>query len=138
LALLFLRSSLRLAILLAKLHVGETNGIVEIEVSGKVPLAVVGIFATNVIGVKRKERLIRGHARCTRIKQNHQVIEHVAHAVTLETELGGQIKEDVLNLLLGERNLSIRRPSRVGLSRSLACGECVSVLGAVDRRGGSR
>ena len=107
LALLFLSSLLCLAIFLAELHVGKSNRVVQIKVGGKVPLAVVGVVAADVVGVKGEESLVGRHARCTRIEQSHQVIEHVAHAVTLETELGGQIEEDVFDLLLGERNLSV-------------------------------
>jgi hypothetical protein len=61
------------------------------------------------------------------------VVEHVSHAVTLETELGREVEENVLNLLLGERNLSIRGPGRVGLSRALSCGESIGVVHTVDR-----
>ena len=55
---LLLLLSLLLALLLATakglaICIGKTYGIVEVEVGGKIPLAVVGIIATNVISMKR-------------------------------------------------------------------------------------
>jgi len=53
------------------------------------------------------------------------MVVHVPHAVTLETELGRQIEEDVLDLFFGARNLGLSSPSRVRLSRALTSGKSV-------------
>ena len=41
---------------------GLSDGIVEVELSGKIPLAVVCMLAANIIGMKGEEGLIRRHA----------------------------------------------------------------------------
>jgi len=66
------------------------------------------------------------------------VVVHVTHAVPLETELVDQINEDILKLFLGQGDLGIRAPGRVGLPRTLARRQGVSVVHAVDRGGGTR
>ena len=58
--------------------VGCTDGIVEIELSGKVPFSVVGVFTTNVIGVEGKESLIGRHSRSSRVELDHEEIVNVS------------------------------------------------------------
>ena len=104
---------------LAELHVGEADGVIEIKVGGEVPLAVIGVLAADVVGVQGQQGLIGGHAGGAGIEQGHEMIEHVAHAVALEAELGRQVHEDVLDLLLGEGNLGLGGPGRVWFARPL-------------------
>jgi len=85
-------------------------------VSSKVPATVVGVVTTDVVGVERQKSLVGRHTRSTRIEQGHEVVEHVSHAVTLETEFGCQVEENVLNLLLRQRDLGVGGPGRVRLS----------------------
>jgi len=42
-----------LAIGLAELHVGEANRIIQVQMGGEVPTAVVGIMTANIVGVQR-------------------------------------------------------------------------------------
>jgi hypothetical protein len=69
-------------------------------VGSEIPFSVISIIASNIISVKREESLVWGHPGSSRVEESHQMIVHVAHAVTLETELCGEIQEDVLYLLL--------------------------------------
>lgn len=46
---------------------GLPNGIVKIELSGEVPLAVVRVLATDIISMESEEGLIRRHAGGTRV-----------------------------------------------------------------------
>lgn len=85
---------------LSELHVGKSNRVIEIKMSSKVPAAVVGVLTSDVVGMEREKSLVGRHAGSTGVEQGHQVVEHVAHAVTLETELSCQVEEDVFDLLL--------------------------------------
>jgi len=58
---------------------GLANGIVEIELSSKVPFAIISMLASNIIGVDGDKSLIRTHARCAGIEKVHQEIKHIAH-----------------------------------------------------------
>ena len=51
------------------------DGIVEIELGSKVPLAVICVQPPNVIHVKCEECLVGGHARRTAVKQVHHEVE---------------------------------------------------------------
>ena len=117
----------------SKVHVGKANSIIQVQMGGKVPPAVVGIFSTNVIGMEGQKSLVWRHAGGTRIEQSHEMIVHVAHAVTLEAELSGQVQEDILDLLLCARNLSLSSPSWVRLARPLPSRKGVRVVHAVYR-----
>jgi hypothetical protein len=66
------------------------------------------------------------------------MVVHVAHTVALKAELGGEVHEDVLDLLLGEGNLSFRGPSRVRLSGPLASRQHIPVVHSVVRSGRAR
>ena len=85
---------------LLALEVGETDGIIQIQMGSEIPLAVVCVVATNVIGMERKKGLVGGHAGSAGVEKRHEMVVHVAHAVTLETKLCAQIQEDILHLLL--------------------------------------
>ena len=52
-----------------------TDGIVEIELGSKVPLAVICVQPPNAIHVKCEECLVGGHARHAAIKQVHREVE---------------------------------------------------------------
>jgi hypothetical protein len=52
-----------------------TDGIVEIELGGKVPLAVVCVLATDVVRVKGEKGLIWRHAGRTAVEKLHCEIE---------------------------------------------------------------
>lgn len=54
---------------------GLTNGVIEIELSSKVPLAVIGVLSTNVVGVDSEEGLVRAHSRSPRVQQLHEEVE---------------------------------------------------------------
>jgi len=54
---------------------GMTNGVVEIKLGGKVPLAVVCVLPPDIIRVEGEECLIGGHAGCTAVKQLHCEVE---------------------------------------------------------------
>ena len=92
------------------------DSVVEVELGGKVPLAVVGVFATDVVGVQGQQGLLWAHTTSSRVEQNHEVIKHIAHVITLETEFVGEVDKDVLDLFLRKRNLHIHGPSRVWLA----------------------
>jgi hypothetical protein len=49
--------------------------IIKIELSGKVPLAVVRVGATDIISVKGGKRLFRGGAGSTRVEELHEKIK---------------------------------------------------------------
>ena len=104
------------------------DGVVQVKVGGEVPLAVVGVVAADVVGVEGQQGLVRRHPGGPRVKQHHEVVIHVAHAIPLEAELGGQVNEDVLNLLLRERDLGVRGPRGVGFTGPLAPGQDVAVV----------
>lgn len=128
----------RLPIALTELHVGKTNCIIEIEMSSEIPAAVIGVVATDVVGMDGEKCLVWRHTRGTRVQHSHHVIIHVSHAVSLETELVHQIQEDILELLLRERDLGVRCPRRVRLTRTLAGGKSVAVVHSVDRSRSTR
>jgi hypothetical protein len=52
-----------------------TNGIVEIKLGSKVPLAVICVLAPDVVRVKSEECLVGGHAGRTAVKQVHREVE---------------------------------------------------------------
>jgi hypothetical protein len=52
-----------------------TNGIVEIKLGSKVPLAVICVLAPDVVRVEGEECLVGGHARRTTVKQVHREVE---------------------------------------------------------------
>ena len=52
-----------------------TDGIVKIELSGKVPLAIVCVLATDIVRVKGEESLIWRHAGRAAIKKLHCEVE---------------------------------------------------------------
>ena len=58
------------------------------------------------------------------------MVVHVPHAVALETKLSRQIHEDILNLFLGEGNLSVRGPGGIGLAGFL-CKSSITVIQTV-------
>jgi hypothetical protein len=90
----------RSAVSFPKLHVGKTNGIIQIKVGSEIPFSVIGIIASNIISVEREESLVWGHPGSSRVEESHQMIVHVPHAVTLEAKLCSEIQEDVLYFLL--------------------------------------
>jgi hypothetical protein len=47
---------------------GMTNGVIEIQLGGKVPLAIICVLAPDIIRVEGEECLIGGHAGCTAVK----------------------------------------------------------------------
>jgi hypothetical protein len=52
-----------------------TDGIVEIELGGKVPLAVICMLPPDIVRVKCEECLVGGHPRRTAVKQVHREVE---------------------------------------------------------------
>lgn len=121
-------------------RVGLADGVVEVELSGKVPLAVVGVLSSDVVGVEGEEGLVGRHARGARVELDHEVVVHVAHRIALESELVGEVDEDVLDLLLGEGDLLFVAPGGVGLAQagvrpSMRRGRLV--VGVASRRIGS-
>lgn len=66
------------------------------------------------------------------------MVVHVPHAVTLETKLCRQVKENILNLLLRQRNLRICSPGWVWLARTLTRWQDVVVVHAIVGGGGTR
>jgi hypothetical protein len=58
--------------------VGCTDGVVEIELSSKVPFSVVGVFTTNVVGVESEKSLIGRHSRCSRVELDHEEVVNVS------------------------------------------------------------
>jgi hypothetical protein len=52
-----------------------TNGIIEIKLGSKVPLAVICVLPPDVVRVKGEECLVGRHARRTAIKQVHREVE---------------------------------------------------------------
>lgn len=101
----------------------------------KVPTAVISILTANVVGVERKQSLVGSHTRGSRVELHHEVIVHVTHAVPLETKLVDEVQEDLLDLLLGEWDLSVRSPCGIGLAGSLTHGKSI---GSVDGSSSSR
>ena len=92
------------------------DSIVQVELGGEVPLAVVGVFATDVVRVQGQQGLLWAHTTSSRVEQNHEVIKHIAHVIPLETELVGEVDKDVFDLFFRKRNLHIHGPSRVWLA----------------------
>ena len=64
-SLLFILLGLALSILCRR--IGESDRVVEVKMGRKVPFAVVGIVATNIVGMKGKESLIWRHAGGSRV-----------------------------------------------------------------------
>ena len=110
--------------------VGLADRVVEVELGGKVPLAVVGVLAADVVGVEGQQGLVRGHAGRARVELDHEVIVHVAHRVALEAKLVGEVDEDVLDLFFTERDLRLVGPRRVRLAEA---GESTAAVVACRR-----
>ena len=52
-----------------------SHGVVKVELRRKIPLPVVRMLATDVVGVEGEESLVRCHTRCSAVKQLHGEIE---------------------------------------------------------------
>ncbi len=61
--------------------------VVEVELGRKIPLAVVGVLAADIVGVQGQEGLVGGHARGARVELDHEKVEDVARGVC---DQGGQ------------------------------------------------
>ena len=51
------------------------NGIVQVELSGEMPLAMDGVLAANVVRVECEGRLVWGHTRHPRVEKLHGEIK---------------------------------------------------------------
>jgi hypothetical protein len=58
------------------------------------------VLAADIVGVEREQGLVRRHAGCTRVELDHEEVVDVSRGVFLETELVGEVDEDVFDLLL--------------------------------------
>ncbi|EER44120.1 predicted protein [Histoplasma capsulatum H143] len=106
--------------------------------SSKIPTAIVRIIAPNVVCMKRQKGLVGSQAGRPGIKQRHEMVVHVPHAIALKAEFIDQVQEDVLNLLLGEGDLRIRSPGGVWFPGALAGRESVTVVESIDGGRGTR
>ena len=102
------------------------NGVVEVELGGKIPFTVVGIWTTNVIRMEGEESLICSHSGRSRVEELHSEIKlidmqmggekgdkrhqisaeiigthHIPLGVPLEAKLLGEIQKDVLDFFMG-------------------------------------
>src|SRR5690606_14561498 len=73
----------------AELHVCESNSIIQVQLCCKVPFSVIGVLTSNIVGMQRKKSLIGSHSRGARIEQNHEMVVHIPHRITLESEFVG-------------------------------------------------
>jgi hypothetical protein len=74
-----------------------TDGIIEIELSGKIPFAIVCVLTADVVGVQRQERLVGRHSGSSGVEKLHKEVEHVTHRVALKPEFLSQVEEDVFD-----------------------------------------
>lgn len=63
------------------------NSIIEIELGREIPLAVVGMLAANVVGMKGEEGLIWTHSRSAGIKELHSEVK-LEGALRRDEEMG--------------------------------------------------
>ena len=54
---------------------GLADSVVEVELGGKVPFAVVGVLTADVVSVEGEKCLVRCHAGSPRIKKLHEEIK---------------------------------------------------------------
>lgn len=97
--------------------VDGSDGIVEVELRGKVPFSVVGVFTTDIVGVEGEKSLVGRHSRRSRIELDHEKVVDISGRVLLETEFVGEIDEDVLDLLLRQRDVGLGRPGGLAVSQ---------------------
>jgi hypothetical protein len=60
---------------------GGSDSVIEIELGGEVPLSVVGVLSTDVVGVKGEERLVGRHSRRSRVELDHEEVENVSRGI---------------------------------------------------------
>lgn len=94
------------------------DGVVEVELGGEIPFAVVGVLTSDIVGVEGDESLGWRHTRRAGVELDHEMIVHVPHRVPLETEFVRQVDEDVLDLLLAQRDLTVARPCGVRFTQT--------------------
>jgi hypothetical protein len=54
---------------------GMANSIIEVKLCGKVPLAIVCVLTTNVVGMEGEKCLIGRHSRCMAVKEVHHKVK---------------------------------------------------------------
>jgi hypothetical protein len=95
-----------------------SDSIVKIELGGKVPFSVVGVFTSNVVCVEGEKSLVGRHSRCSRVELDHEKVVDISGRVLLETEFIGKVDENILDLLLGERDVGLGRPCGLDISEA--------------------